>query len=240
MPSRFLTARWKYLAMLNYAVPAEILAPHVPQGTELDLFEGRALMSMVGFLFLDTRLKDIPVPFHRDFEEVNLRFYVRREVDGELRRGVVFLKELVPRRALAWVARTVYNENYVALPMDHRLELDGETPTGPVSYRWRFADRWHHMTLTPTGDPTLPDKGSEAEFITEHYWGYARQKDGGTVAYRVTHPTWQVWEAVDPMLDCDAARLYGDAFAAPLAAEPTSALLALGSEIAVYNGVRIV
>ena len=197
-------------------------------------------MSMVGFMFLDTKLKGIPVPFHRHFEEVNLRFYVRRVVDGELRRGVVFIKELVPRRALAWVARTFYNERYVALPMDHHFDLDGGTPTGPVSYRWYFENKWHHMALTPIGKPTLPGQESEVAFITEHYWGYAVQKDGGTMEYRVTHPTWQVWETVDPVLDCDTARLYGEAFAEPLAAEPTSALLALGSEVAVYAGVRIV
>jgi len=240
MPARFLTARWKYLAMLSYVAPPEILEPHLPKGTELDLFNGQAMMSMVGFMFLDTKLKGIPVPFHRNFEEVNLRFYVRRVVDGELRRGVVFIKELVPRRALAWVARTVYNESYVALPMDHRLDTDGETPRGPVSYGWTFEGKRHHMTLTPIGAPALPEQDSEAAFITEHYWGYAVQKDGGTVEYRVTHPPWQVWETMDPEFDCEPARLYGEAFAAPLAAKPTSALLALGSEVTVYAGARIV
>ncbi|MDJ0841272.1 MAG: DUF2071 domain-containing protein [Acidobacteriota bacterium] len=239
MTKRFLTARWSYLAMLSYVVPPEILEPFVPKGTRLDLFEGKALISMVGFLFQETRLKGVPVPFHRHFEEVNLRFYVRREVDGEVRRGVVFIKEIVPRAALAMVARLVYNENYVAMPMEHELGLDGDVPVDPVVYRWRLNDEWNEMAVTPYGDPALPRPGSEQEFITEHYWGYAAQRDGGTVEYRVAHPTWEVWPVVDPVFRCDVAKLYGPEFVIPLDRQPDSAFLARGSEVEVFNGVRI-
>ena len=75
----FLTAEWRYLAMLNYEIEPAVLAPFVPQGTELDSFDGKTFVSIVAFLFLDTRIGGIPIPFHRNFEEVNLRFYVRRK-----------------------------------------------------------------------------------------------------------------------------------------------------------------
>jgi uncharacterized protein YqjF (DUF2071 family) len=131
----FLSARWHHLVMLNYQVPEQVLLPHVPRGTELDTHQGRCFASMVGFQFLDTRVRGLAVPWHRHFDEVNLRFYVRREADGELRRGVVFLKEIVPRRAIAWLANALYNEKYVALPMAHE---DGiENDTGAVTYQWK-------------------------------------------------------------------------------------------------------
>ena len=118
----FLTANWRYLAMLNFAVDPKILQPLVPTETELDFHEEKTFVSVVGFLFLDTRIIGLPIPLHRDFEEVNLRFYVRRKSANEWRRGVVFVRELVPRRAIALVARTFYGEPYLALPMRHALE----------------------------------------------------------------------------------------------------------------------
>lgn len=237
MSRPFLTARWINLAMLNYEVDPATLAAHVPRGTELDSFAGRCFVSVVGFLFLGTRVMGLGVPFHRDFEELNLRFYVRREVAGELRRGVVFIKEIVSRRAIAWVARTLYNENYVAHPMSHVARLSG--PDAWVGYRWRAGGRAQQMGLRPQGSPEIPAPTDEAAFIAEHYWGYARQRDGATVEYRVEHPPWRVWRAGAPRLDCDAARLYGSEFAGPLAGSPSSAFLAEGSPVVVYRGRRL-
>src|SRR5918996_5117390 len=127
MASTFLTAEWRDLVMLNYEVDPQVLARRVPPGTELDIWQGRALVSVVGFRFLRTRVLGLPIPFHRDFEEVNLRFYVRRQAEDGWRRGVVFIKEIAPRWAIATVARVVYNENYAARPMRHRIELDNGT-----------------------------------------------------------------------------------------------------------------
>jgi uncharacterized protein YqjF (DUF2071 family) len=238
VPGRFLTARWRHLAMLNYEVDPAVLAHRVPAGTELDTFDGRTFVSLVGFRFLDTRLLGVPIPFHRDFDEVNLRFYVRREgPGGEVRRGVVFVKELVPRWALAAVARWVYNENYQALPMDHAIELGPKG--GRVGYRWRHGGRWQGLAVDVEGAPELTSAGSVETFITEHYWGYARQRDGGTIEYQVEHPRWQVWRATHAELELDVAGLYGAELAPALAGLPHSALLADGSEIVVRRGRRI-
>jgi uncharacterized protein YqjF (DUF2071 family) len=227
----FLTAEWRHLAMINYAIDPALLAPRVPRGTELDLWQGQAYVSLVGFMFQDTRLLGVPVPFHRSFEEVNLRFYVRR---GD-KRGVVFIKELVPKAAVAAVARWVYRENYVAVPMDH-IVLEG---SGRVEYSWQFNGRTHHLAVHPEGpfQPLVP--GTEEEFIAEHYWGYAAQPDGGTVEYQVAHPPWRAARVHAPEVDLDAAALYGEDFAPALTAPPRSAFLAEGSAIAVGRGVRL-
>ena len=244
-PGRFLTAQWRHLAMLNYAVDPAALAPHVPAGTELDVWNGTHYVSVVGFMFLQTRVLGIPIPFHMNFPEVNLRFYVRRRGEvGEAhvsadgwKRGVVFIKEIVPRAAIALVARMLYGEAYAALPMRHALQLEHEPPRvhGRVAYAWRLGKRWNGLALHIDGAPEPLVPGSEAEFITEHYWGYA-DGSGRTLEYRVEHPPWRVWPAHDPRLDCDVAALYGPAFEDALAAPPRSAFLAEGSEIAVHRG----
>jgi uncharacterized protein YqjF (DUF2071 family) len=210
---RFLTAEWRNLLMLNYAIDPSALARHVPWGCELDAWEGRTLVSVVGFQFLRTRVGGIPIPGNTDFEEVNLRFYVRRKAHGEWRRGVVFIKELVPRPAIAWVARRIYGENYVALPMRHALD-------GRVAYGWRRLGRWEGLSATIAGTPTLPADDGEETFITDHAWGYTRRGERRTDEYEVEHPRWRVWNASNATLDCDAASLYGAEFAGALSQAP--------------------
>jgi uncharacterized protein YqjF (DUF2071 family) len=237
MPGIFLSAEWRNLAMLNYEVDPAILARRVPAGTELDLWQGRALVSLVGFMFLNTRVLGFPIPFHRNFAEVNLRFYIKRRDAGAERRAVAFVKELVPRWAIAFVARTFYNENYIALPMRHSLE----THTAGISaaYEWRANGRWQKLAVRCSGDPALPSKGSEAEFITEHYWGYAAQRRGSTVEYQVAHPQWRTWSADEFACDADVKALYGEEFFPFLSKPPVSAFLAEGSAVTVSKGVRL-
>ena len=234
----FLTARWVHLVMLNYEVAPSVLKPLVPAGVELDEFDGKTFVSVVGFQFLETKVRGWTIPFHRDFEEVNLRFYVRRQAEDGLRRGVVFVKEIVPKWAIAWVARTVYNENYVSLPMSHIDEVGRQTPAR-VRYEWRFRGRSQGVGLTVSGDPVTPGPDEEATFITEHYWGYAGQPDGTTLEYRVEHPQWRVWRGEDPELECDVAGLYGERFAPALAGPPSSAFMADGSAVVVRGGRRL-
>jgi uncharacterized protein len=233
----FLAAEWRYLAMLNYEVDAELLLPFVPRGTELDRWNSKIFVSLVGFRFLNTRALGLPIPFHSNFDEVNLRFYVRREHAGELRRGVVFIREIVPRRAIAWVARTVYNENYVALPMAHELSpsRDGGMT---AEYRWQTS-QWNAIRIETSGPPAIPQEGSQEQFITEHYWGYAAQSDGGCVEYRVSHPAWKVWSATRAQFTGEAQELYGKEISAVLKTAPTSAFLAEGSAVIVMRGRKL-
>jgi uncharacterized protein len=233
----FLTAEWRHLAMLSYEVDQELLLDFVPRGTELDGWNGRLFVSLVGFRFLNTRVLGLPIPFHANFDEVNLRFYVRRRERQEVRRGVVFIREIVPRRAIALVARTLYNENYVALPMTHEIANGQSAPA--VSYRWRTSRGWSTMALEAEGDSQPLNAGSEQESITEHYWGYAAQRDGGTVEYQVTHPSWRVWTARRAEFTGEVEELYGGELAAVLRGTPASAFLAEGSHVVVMRGRRL-
>ncbi|AKQ67504.1 hypothetical protein A176_004416 [Myxococcus hansupus] len=237
----FLTASWRYLLMLNYEVAPEVLRPLVPRGTELDTWQGRTYASMVGFRFLETRVRGLPVPFHQNFDEVNLRFYVRHLASDGWRRGVVFVKEIVPRQAIATVARVLYNEPYVALPMRHVVEMDGAESgaAGRVEYAWKAGGRWQHLSATTRGAPVASEPGSEAEFITEHYWGYTAQRDGGCAEYRVEHPRWSVWSVDASQLEVDVEGMYGKQFVPFLHGKPSSAFVADGSAVAVYPGARL-
>ncbi|HET6934938.1 MAG TPA: DUF2071 domain-containing protein [Candidatus Angelobacter sp.] len=233
--SIFLTAEWRSLAMLNYEVDPRLLRPLVPSGTELDNWHGKTFVSLVGFLFLNTKVFGVPIPFHRNFEEVNLRFYVRRREGNELRRGVVFVREIVPRWAIATVARKVYGEKYVSMPMSHQIRARADGGAA-VEYAWRLGKNWNKLSLTAAGEPALPAEGSEEQFITEHYWGYAAQPTGGSVEYRVTHPSWRVWRAQRAQFEGEMEELYGRELAATIKQRPASAFLAEGSEIAVLRG----
>ena len=235
----FLTAEWRHLAMMNYEVDASLLLPYVPAGTALDHWDNKIFVSLVGFRFLETKLFGLlPIPGHSNFEEVNLRFYVRRQAGSENRRGVVFIREVVPRRAIAWVARTLYNENYVALPMSNEICSVREGDLR-VAYRWRSGERWNQINLETEGNSKIPGGNSMEQFITEHYWGYAAQPGGGTVEYRVTHPSWEVWQVRQSAFEGDAERVYGKDLAATLRGKPHSAFLAEGSEVTVMQGRRL-
>ncbi len=241
MEKIFLTAEWRHLAMLNYEIEPQILQPYVPAGTELDSWNNKTFISVVGFMFLKTRVLGVPIPFHQNFEEVNLRFYVRYKAADEWRRGVVFIKEIVPRWAIATVARVVYNENYAALPMRHAFTLEGESlkPHSSIEYGWQSKGRWNGLHVTIGDAAQSLTVGSEEEFITEHYWGYAAQKDGGCMQYRVEHPPWRVWQVSEATLDCDVETIYGATFAPALTAQASSAFVAEGSPIIVRRGVRL-
>jgi hypothetical protein len=231
----FLTAQWRYLAMLNFAVDPKILAPLVPVDTELDYHGGRTFVSVVGFLFLDTRVLGLPIPFHRNFEEVNLRFYARRKSANEWRRGVVFVRELVPRAAIAVIARTFYGEPYSAVPMRHVLEhQDGRVL---AEYQWRRGSRWESLTMTASGEPQIAAEGSHEEFITEHYWGYTARGNRCS-EYQVEHPRWRLWKAETTKFDADVATLYGPQFVEAIGAPAVSGFIAEGSPIQVYPGSR--
>ena len=235
MPSVFLTAEWRNLLMVNYVVEPTTLAPYLPAGTELDFWRGETYVSIVGFQFLRTRLSGVPVPFHRNFEQLNLRFYVRRRTPEGWRKGVVFIKEIVPKWAVAFVARTVYREHYVRMPMRSRIEIPG-----PISYEWCYGGDWDSVSGTAVGSPYLPDADAEATYITEHYWGYARQRDGSTFEYEVRHPHWPVRQCESPVLSCRVPELYSERFTEFLSVPPRSAFVVDGSAVSVHRGNRLV
>lgn len=234
---RFLSAEWRNLIMANYAVDPALLRPHVPKGVELDLFEGVCYASLVGFMFADTRVLGLRIPRHTNFEEVNLRFYVRRHTEEGWRRGVVFVKEIVPRAAITLVARSLYREPYQTMPMRHRWDI------GPiqkiVEYEWKCAGKWNRFTVEAEPQAVEMPAGSEPEFITEHYYGYTRWNEQRTMEYGVTHPRWLVNSVRSWDIDVDFGALYGQKFAFLNAETPRSVLLAEGSAIEVLTNNTI-
>lgn len=235
----FLRAEWRHLAVLNYAVDRALLAPHVPAGTELDDWNGEVLASLVGFLFLRSRIRGVRVPFHAAFEEVNLRFYVRRRVDGGWRRAVTFLRELVPRRTVAFFARALYGEAYRALPMRHSIELRaGDAPPARVTYAFGRSGAEGRIDLRPEPEGRPTEEDSLEQFVAEHYFGYARQRDGTTLEYEVEHPPWSVARAEAASFTGDGA-LFAPGFGDLDERAPDSAFYATGSAVAVHAGRRL-
>lgn len=229
----FLNAEWRKLAIANYAVEPAILAKYLPPKTELDLWNGTCYVSLVGFMFLNTKMLGLAIPFHRDFEEVNLRFYVKYKEDGKWKRGVVFIKEIVPKAALTFVANTIYKEHYQTMKMSHIWEEQENSRT--VEYSWSHKGVKNSFLVQAAIEPTVIEVGSESEFITEHYWGYTKAGNNASFEYEVTHPRWDCYDVSKHKVDVDFKSVYGDEFAELSNTEPTSVMLAEGSEITVEN-----
>lgn len=229
----FLRAEWRKLLMINYELDPAILRPLLPHRTELDLFEGRCLVSMVGFMFLHTRLKGIPVPFHQRFEEVNLRFYVRYREKDIWKRGAVFIREFVPKPMITLVARTLYGEPYSTRKMKHSRETDSDFIR--VEYAWK-SGRWNSMSIRSENRLCEVLPGSETEFISEHYWGYTKRGAEASAEYGVEHPRWQVYPTLDFEADIDFVQNYGSEYAGLNRTKPSSAFLLEGSPVLVRDG----
>jgi uncharacterized protein YqjF (DUF2071 family) len=266
MPDRpLLTAQWRNLLLLNFPVPTELIASLAPPGTEPDLHNGQSYISIVGFQFQNVRFLGLPWPGHTNFPEINLRYYVRRTIGNEIRRGVVFVREIVPRRAVSIIANRLYNENYITRPMRSALHIAAsELSRGDtIEYAWKSRiplprregpgegssardrrasparTRWNRLSARVAAPLALPPAGSLEEFIVEHYWGYTHSRDGRTNEYRVAHAPWPVAPADNVAWDCDVAATYDEPFAQYLASPPTSALVADGSAIEVFRGHKL-
>jgi uncharacterized protein YqjF (DUF2071 family) len=232
----FLTAQWRKLIMANYNINPEMLKPYLPQGVELDIYEGDCLVSLVGFLFDEVRVKGLAIPLHTRFPEINLRFYVKQKTAEGWRRGVVFVKELVPRRAIAWVARLLYGEPYSAVPIQYNWQEDEDSLE--VTYRWHV-QHWMHLSVQAEPKPEILKEGSLEEFITEHYWGFTNRRTGKTQTYEVQHPRWDVYKINNYSIEADMGLLYGKNFIGINASQPHSVLMAEGSDISVREGTII-
>ncbi|MCA6067856.1 DUF2071 domain-containing protein [Chryseobacterium sp. RG1] len=225
----FLKAEWRKLAIINYEIDPEILLKYLPEGTEIDFYQGKCYISLVGFMFLNTRLLGFPIPFHRNFEEVNLRFYVKKKEHNGWKRGVVFIKEIVPKPALSFVANSVYKENYKTMPMKNSIHQKNEELL--IKYSWKDKT-WHSIEITAENNPLIMKTNSEFEFITEHYYGFTK-KENKTSEYEVSHPKWEYYVVKKHQLEIDFKAVYGDDFEYLNHQKPISVMLAEGSEIEV-------
>ncbi len=237
MSSTFLTAAWKNLIMANYIIDPAILLPYLPHKTELDNFNGNSYVSLVGFMFLNTRILGFKIPFHVNFEEVNLRFYVRYNDNGHWKRGTVFIKEIVPRPAISIIANTIYHEKYETKRMKHvTVETAQEIS---LSYQWKHEHVWNKIEarVKKPARPMIAE--SEEEFIAEHYWGYSKFNDTTTYEYNVLHPAWKIFPVKDYLIDCDFTSLYGEDFAVLQQTKPKSVFVAEGSAISILQKKKL-
>ena len=231
--SAFLKARWKNLVFANYIIDPAVLEAYRPAGTEFDLYEGKCFASLVGFMFMDTAIRGIKVPLHTNFEEFNLRFYVRFKQGSEWKRGVVFVREIVPRIMITQVARILYGEKYYYHRM--RNSLSQTENKIRVRYEFLFRNNWNHLQVDvkKQGEPLQPL--TETAFITEHYWGYTRLKPTVTSEYQVSHPSWDIHEVISHDINIDTAGLYGPGIHEFLSTKPSSVFMAAGSPVTVFN-----
>lgn len=232
----FLTAEWNNLVMINYTVNPKLLEKYVPAGTELDFFEGKCFISSIGFMFENVKLLGLKIPFHTNFEEVNLRFYVRRLENGTWKRGAVFISEIVPKRAISILANALYNEHYSTLKMKHHIEVM-ET-VNFYQYEWKRKGKWQKIEIETSKNPIEIAPDSEAEFITEHYFGYTKVNDKTSYEYEVRHPRWEQLEVKRNNSVIDF-QLYGEEFEFLNREKPSSIFLAIGSAISI-EGKKVI
>jgi uncharacterized protein len=231
MIDTFLSARWENLIMANYEVNPDVLKRYLPTGVELDFYNNKAYVSLVGFMFKKTSLFNVPIPFLGTFEEINLRFYVKR-VEGEtIKRGVVFINETVPYKLVAWLANKLYKEHYIAIPTKNVIEITNLSKN--IKYEWRINNKWNYIAVNAAKENEHMLPGSIEEFIFEHYYGYTKINDKCSQEYRVNHPRWQVSTVMDYSIHCDFKSMYGSDFSFLSNHQPDSVIIAEGSPVTV-------
>jgi len=233
LPTHFLRAEWNNLIMANYAVAPEVVYPYLPGSTELDFYEGQTYISLVGFMFLNTRIRGFSIPYHINFEEVNLRFYVKHCDGSQWKRGTVFIKEIVPKPAISFVANNLYGEKYSTMRMKHfHVEKDDQIQT---CYNWKFNNKWNTLSATCRKKSMPMGINSEESFIAEHYWGYSKHGADKTIEYEVAHAPWEIFKVMDYTIDCNFTGIYGETFAFLSELKPSSVFMAKGSEVRIFT-----
>lgn len=217
--------------MANYEIDPKLLIPYLPKGVKLDYFQGKCYISLVGFLFKNTSLFKIPIPFWGSFEEINLRFYVVREEAGEVKRGVVFINETVPNKIVAFVANKLYKEHYTAIPTKYNWQINKKEKH--ITYQWKVNNHWNCLKVKASAINEIMKIDSIEEYIFEHYYGYTKVNDCKTLEYKVIHPKWEINRISEYEIDCDFAQCYGQDFALLNHISPSSVMLAVGSNVEV-------
>jgi uncharacterized protein YqjF (DUF2071 family) len=234
----FLKANWGNIIMANYAIDPEILKPFLPKGVELDLYNGKAYVSLVGFMFKKTKLFNIPIPFFGTFEEINLRFYVQRKEEGITKRGVVFINETIPYRIVAWMANKLYNEHYTVVPTRHSIVENSDSKK--IKFDWLLNKKWNSIYVEASNESFKMENNTLEKFIYEHYFGYTKIDENNTEEYRLQHPSWKINTVLNSKIDCDFKAMYGESFSVLNDTEPEAVFIAEGSSVKIeWQRVRL-
>ncbi|MFN0276662.1 MAG: YqjF family protein [Chitinophagales bacterium] len=231
MKGTFLAARWENLVMANYAINPEVLKPYLPHGVEIDFYDNKTYVSLVGFMFKRTSLFKIPIPFFGTFEEVNLRFYVKRVEGSNVKRGVVFINETVPYRPVAWLANKLYKEHYISIPTKNSITYTETTKN--IKYEWKINKQWNQLVVNAAKEKEIMLPAGIEEFIFEHYYGYTKINNQLSQEYKVNHPRWLVNKVIDYSIQCDFESMYGSDFSFLKNKTPDSVIIAEGSPVTV-------
>ncbi len=234
----FLKANWENIIMANYEIDPEILTPFLPKGVSLDLYNGKAYISLVGFMFKKTKLFHVPIPFFGTFEEINLRFYVLRKEGAVTKRGVVFINETIPYKIVAWMANLLYNEHYKVVPTRHCITTDLDIKK--VQFEWLLNKKWNRIYVEASNELRVMKKHTLEKFIYEHYFGYTKIDENTTEEYRLHHPSWKVSSVLETQIDCDFKAMYGEAFAVLNDTKPEAVFIAEGSSVEIeWERIRL-
>lgn len=227
----FLKAKWENIIMANYEIAPEILEPFLPKGVNLDLFDGKCYVSLVGFMFKKTKLFNIPIPYFGTFEEINLRFYVVRKEENQIKRGVVFINETIPYPIVAWMANKLYKEHYTVVPTKHQINCDDSTQK--VNFEWLLNKKWKSIYVEASNEAAAMKKDTLEQFIYEHYYGYTKIDEDKTEEYKLQHPSWNTYKVLDYKIECDFEAMYGKAFSVLNYTKPEAVFIAEGSAVAI-------
>lgn len=230
MGNTFLRANWENLIMANYEMEPTALVPYLPKGVELDFYNNKTYVSLVGFMFKKTRLFGVPIPFFGSFEEINLRFYVKKIEDGKIKKGVVFINETVPFKIVALLANKLYKEHYISIPTKNSIKIAEHKQ---IKYEWKINDKWNSIAVKSDTNKYTIEKATIEEFIFERYFGFTKISNSSTQEYQIRHPKWMTHKMLDTHIDCDFKSMYGDAFSGLSNQTPDSIILAEGSQVSV-------
>lgn len=227
----FLKANWEQIIMVNYEIDPQIVLPFLPNGVELDLFNGKCYISLVGFMFKNTKLFNIPIPYFGTFEEINLRFYVKRKEGNQIKRGVVFINETIPYKIVAWMANKLYKEHYTVVPTKHELQINNAGQS--IKFEWLLDKRWNSIYVTSELKSNRMKNESLEKFIYEHYYGYTKIDENNTEEYQLQHPSWNIHKVLNYTVNCDFETMYGQPFSILNQTQPTAVFIAEGSLVKV-------
>jgi uncharacterized protein YqjF (DUF2071 family) len=230
MSRTFLKASWENLIMANYEIEPSILEPYLPKGVELDFFNNKTYVSLVGFMFNKTRLFGVPIPFFGSFEEINLRFYVRKVENRKIKKGVVFINETVPFKVVALLANKLYKEHYISIPTKNTIDI---TEHKHIKYEWRVDNKWNSIAVKSDTDKYKIEQATIEEYIFERYFGFTKLSNFSSQEYKINHPKWMINKVLNTHINCDFRTMYGDAFLVLNNQKPDSVLLAEGSQVSV-------
>ena len=225
----FLTARWENLVLITYKVKPDMLLPFIPAGLEPDTINGNGFISLVAFDFFDTKVKGVKIPLHVNFPEINLRVYVKNKD----KRGVIFIREFVPRFFISLTANKIYNENYKSASIKSHIEKNGSVF---LSHTLKLKGKEYSINLQADNKPFQPAIDSTEHFFKEHEWGFGVNKKGQTLIYRVEHPFWEVLPVRKFEHNFDFGAIYGNEWKSLNSEEPYNITFAKGSEIKVFEG----